>query len=239
MKTLKQIIEEYNTPPEEFLAVHYSHLPNLSHLIGSMYGRGIKGEEEQRLVGADARIRRRVYFYPKHQTDAYPQPEGGLGGHVYSATLKNILDSAKYNKAVALTQSNYIKAGHHSQNAYEMALLDHGYSGYRTHNLAVVLNSDVPVKYEGTILDKRFIPMSFENAPKKEKISIFDTIPDKNDMHQGELLSGDHITFYYKNLSKIKEVAPSATLQYGRLNVHAKDADALKDYLSKTTTLEF
>jgi hypothetical protein len=238
MKTLKTVLEEYNTLPVEFEAIHYSTKPNITHLSGDFYGKGIRGAESDRLSNADTRIKKRIYFYPKQTADTYPQPEAGLGNHVYSAMLKNIYDTKKPNKSISQTSSKYIKSGHNAENAFEMSVLDHGYSGYRTHNLAVVLNTVVPVKYEGTLIDKKVAPISWEGVTKT-KTSLFDTIPNTNGEHSSELLSPEQMKFYYKNLADIQKAAPSTMLQYGRLNVHEKDLPSLKDYIQKTTSLEF
>jgi hypothetical protein len=137
--------------------IHYGKAAGLSALSGEKSGSGIKGAERARLDerGVDPRIKRRVYFYLTGNETEMVRPEPGLGPHVYRARLGNIYDptsaTAEDRQRVRELMADT------SANAYESAILDAGYRGYmnRDYGMIVVLNSDVPVTYEGTISELR------------------------------------------------------------------------------------
>ena len=85
----------------------------------------------------DPRLKRRVYFYLPVD-GGIPQPEIGLGTHVYKADLGNLYD---------LAEGKIRGEG----NPFELAVLNAGYDGYvnREQGTAVLLNRDAPVSYEG------------------------------------------------------------------------------------------
>jgi len=122
-------------------AWHYG-LEKTGVLSGLYYGRGIKGEERERVFAdPDWRVKRRVYFYIPKDDGSLPSKEEGLGPHRYEAKLGNLYDGAIGDPRVP----------HSSAENFESALLDAGYDGYisRKFGMAVVLNADVPATYTG------------------------------------------------------------------------------------------
>lgn len=230
-----QSFKEYLKESTEEKFIHYSHKPNLTRLDPNFYGAGIRGSESSRLDQTkDTRIKKRVYFYPP-VNGGLPRPEVGLGNHVYEAPIPNLHDarmpSPEANK-IALTAQEHIKNGEHPDNAYERAVLDHGYSGIRTDNIVVVLNKDVPVKYSGTSLGKTVVDHVINTKPPKK--SIFDGIPDSQGEHSSSLLTPVQSSYWIKNRDRLKQAAPSVKMQYGRLMVHKDHLDSLKKELDTT-----
>ena len=128
---------------------HYGTTAGLTHLAADKYGTGLKGEEAKRLAYAkDDRIKRRVYFYTQRFNGTMPYREQGVGSHVYTQKLDNIL-------APGETMSRLNKESKGDNNAFESAVLDAGYDGYVNpdYGIAVVLGNSVPVEYEGAIGD--------------------------------------------------------------------------------------
>lgn len=132
--------------------IHYSHLPNLSHLEGNRSGTGITGSEQKRLADSnDPRIKKRIYFYNK--TDrSFPKPEQGLGPHIHSAMLKNIYDptnaSLQEKEKINAHKKKYSDGYHHPSNTFESSVVDAGYSGYTNNGATVILGKDkIHVKY--------------------------------------------------------------------------------------------
>lgn len=230
MKTfLEYLKEDVNAP-----YIHYSNRQGLTQLSGSMSGSGIKGAETERLAQTkDSRIKKRVYFYPPVQ-GALPKPEVGLGIHTYEADLDNMHDARKQSvdgNNIATTAKKHVESGEHPQNAFERAVLDHGFKGYHTDNMSVVLNHDVPVKYVGSSVGKNF-KTPLVNT-KESKKSVFEGIPNKQDEHSSSLLNPSQVSFWQKNQEKMKSAAPSTRMQYGRLYVHKDHLDGLKNELDK------
>jgi hypothetical protein len=202
-----------------------------------MSGTGIKGAEQERLRSTkDDRIKRRVYFYPHTGSkDTLPRPEEGLGIHTYSAHLTKMFDAGKHSKEtnkIHETAKKYESEGEHPSNAFERAVLDHGYQGYKTKNLGVALGGSVPVKYEGTRLGKAFVDTKQDTAPSK--YSVFDSAASKEGIHTSSMLSQPQTMFYIKHKAALQSKVPSLMMQNGRLNVH-KDhlndlQNALKDH---------
>ena len=118
-------------------------------LTAISYGSGLRGAEARRLSESDdPRIKRRVYFYIPKPNGTMPNIESGLGSHVYTQKLDNILGPGPAMSAL------FKQAGGNS-NAFESLVVDNGYDGYSNpdYGMMVVLNHDVPVNYEGTVND--------------------------------------------------------------------------------------
>ena len=128
---------------QTFNGVHYGK-QKTSDLNGAMYGSGIRGEEAKRVAQSrDPRIKKRVYFYVPNERGNMNRPETGLGHHVYTQTFGNILGPGDTMRRLNRETED--------SNAFESAVVDAGYDGYAVPNMGmmVVLNHDVPVKYEG------------------------------------------------------------------------------------------
>jgi hypothetical protein len=145
-----------NTRPDSesgtsYTGIHYGSAANLSVLNSDRYGTGIKGAEAARLSDPDVdpRIKKRVYFYLPNNNADLPAREVGLGVHVYRANLGNMLDPSNATEAQRRRLSDALNGT--DANAFETAVLDAGFRGYvnRSIGMAVVLNADVPVAYEG------------------------------------------------------------------------------------------
>jgi hypothetical protein len=160
MQSFKQFITEREVAApvkgETIHGLHYSHKEGLTSLDGRIYGTGIKGAEAKRLSETkDARIKSRVYFYHANEGEKVSKVhESGLGQHTYSAKLHNMYNpdtaSQEHAKEVRETAAKHVYNGEDHGNAFERAVVDHGYSGYVNRGMAVVLNHhDVPVHYEG------------------------------------------------------------------------------------------
>jgi len=127
-----------------FSGIHYGKAKT-ERLSGSMFGSGIRGEESKRLAQSrDPRIKRRVYFYIPNDVGFVMRPEAGLGQHVYTQTFDNILPSGD-------EMSRLYRSVDKDFNAFESAVVDAGYDGYAvpSQGMMVILNHNVPVKYEG------------------------------------------------------------------------------------------
>ena len=120
-------------------------------LLGRMSGTGIKGAEQARLANStDSRIKQRVYFYIPKPDGSMPKPESGLGNHVHTQRLNNILSPGKeMNKLSKLAGGDF--------NKFESNVVDAGYDGYAIPDMGmmVTLNHDVPTTYQGTVADLR------------------------------------------------------------------------------------
>lgn len=228
-KTLNEDIEDNG---KEY--IHYSHAKNQSRLIGRSSGTGIKGAEQERLkLTKDSRIRNRVYFYPP-VAGGYPQPEPGLGPHMYQTKLHNMHDATKQNEAtlrIASKQKEHIAAGEHPLNAYERAVVDSGFHGYHTADMSVVLNHDVNVKYIGHRDGKNLVNIPMDT---KEKVkSIMTSFPSSEGEHSSSNLTPDQSMYFLNHKASIKSAAPSAKLQYGKLYVHKNDIENFKNHMEK------
>jgi hypothetical protein len=129
----------------EYSGVHYGNT-RTDKLSGSKYGTGIRGAERRRLEQSfDDRIRKRVYFYVAKPDGSMPPPETGLGPYVYTQNMGNILGPGPEMQRI----NNQVNG---DPNEFESAVIDAGYDGYAVPSMGmmVVLNHDVPVKYEGT-----------------------------------------------------------------------------------------
>lgn len=229
MRTFKEYIAEKE---EESTFIHYSHTPNLSVLSGSKNGSGIKGAEDERVRDStDPRIKKRIYFYPSVGSEHLPRPEAGLGSHVYHAKLTNLHDASKpsqeSNEIAKLAQKR-IADGEHPHSAYESSVLDRGHDGYKTDNLAIVLNKDQPVKYMG-LPGKPFKDHVIDTKEKTK--SIFDGIPNKEGHHSSSMMTPPQTQFWLKNKSTLQKAAPSLSMEYGRLKIHHTELDSLKNEL--------
>jgi len=229
MLTFKQYILE-----SEDHYVHYSNKPNLTHLSGGMSGSGIKGAEQERLSQTkDSRIKKRVYFYPP-VAGGLPRPEQGLGTHTYKAKLHNMHDATKPSpegNKIAATAKEHEAKGEHPGNAFEKAVVDHGYHGYHTANMSVVLNHDVPVSYHGSSAGKHFVDHKIDTSEKKK--SVFDGIPNKDGEHSSSNLNSHQTMFWIKHKESLQKAAPSAKMQYGKMYVHKDHLDNLHKELEK------
>jgi len=130
-------------------------------LKGSKYGSGLRGAERRRLEDHwDDRVKNRVYFYIPKTTGEMPQRESGLGGHVYTQKFNNILGPGK-------EMSRIMIEARENANEFESAIVDAGYDGYAVPNMGmmVILNHDVPVKYEGTVSEVAKASLKAPNTP--------------------------------------------------------------------------
>lgn len=190
-------------------AIHYGKRAGLNTLAGSSNGTGIKGAEQTRLnaPGTDPRIKNRVYFYLPVE-GGVPNPESGLGQHVYTADLEGLYDP--------LTASKPIRGG---GNAFESALLDAGFNGYmnKSQGTIVVLNQDVPVEYLGTS-DKLNI---VTRKPSDAKLAT-------KTRNEGDSLvrkpTDVEVMQIIKARADVTFAAPSFKLQYGEARVLAAEA---------------
>lgn len=232
MKAFKSYLSE-SDEDEGYTHIHYSKEPNLNLLTGVRYGSGIRGAESERLnLTKDFRLKHRVYFYPKPKS-GFPQPEQGLGGHVYAAKLTNMYDPInRPDPEIDRIAKHYEAQGEHKSNAFEKAILDKGYHGYHGIGMSVVMNKDVPVKYLGTKEGKQIVPNDFSGKPVDR--TVFDAPANSSGEHESSLLKPHQMEFFYKNKERLQSAAPSLKIQYGRLNVKTEHLDSLKRELSKT-----
>jgi len=188
-------------------AVHYGRSGFLSQLTGSAFGSGIRGAEQQRLSepGVDPRIKKRVYFYLPAE-GGIPQPEIGLGSHVYEADLSNLYDPES------------MPAVKGQGNALESAILDAGYRGYinREQGTAVVLNEDVPVQYQGTRDGKVVVPRRIQRL--EPKIATRE--------ERGESVRKADQVISLKAKEAAQAAAPSFRMEYGEARVKTREKDA-------------
>lgn len=236
MRTFKQYLQEKQNDQQDITYTHYSHSPNLSVLSGSKSGTGIRGKEQERVQNAtDKRIQSRVYFYPPSIGGDLPKPEAGLGQHVYQTKLSNIHDATKQSPEslkIAATAKKHVESGEERNNAYERAVLDHGFDGYKISDMAIVLNKDVPVDYMGTHHNKTF-GIAPKASTKEQQKSLLTSPINSEGKHSSSSLSNEQSMFYMKNQKTLKAAAPSLNLEFGRLSVHHSDLGNLKSELSK------
>lgn len=172
------------------VGVHYGTQANITSLSGDRYGSGLRGGERRRLdePGVDPRIKKRVYFYLANNNADYPSAESGLGSHAYRANLDNMYDPSRASAEDKQRVRDVMQGS--SANAFESAVLDAGFQGYvnREMGMAVVLNSDVPVEYEGTVLRSQ---MRDRNSPfnivrsNRVKMAMIEE-PDGSDARPGD-----------------------------------------------------
>lgn len=207
--------------------IHYGKAAGLSRLSGAAFGSGIKGAEQARLnePGVDPRIKKRVYFYLTNNNADMPRPEIGLGAHVYRATLGNMFDMATASAADKQRVMSLRKTP--DANGFESAILDAGFRGYvnREMQTAVVLNSDVPVAYEG-----------LANAGKMRDRVAERVVQGTVTRESGDELvrkpSNDEMVGIIKARPALAEAAPSFKLQFGEARVAKAEADAADQVLA-------
>ena len=145
-------------PPMTFR--HYSKVAGLSTLSADKYGTGLIGAEKDRLKYAkDARIKRRVYFYPE-DSDGFEHPEGGLGPNKNDVVLSNMYDGGKDPLGINKALKAQGLRGDDLGDAFESAVIDAGFAGYRTADMAVVLDADVQLAQ--TFEQARYTPEQME-----------------------------------------------------------------------------
>jgi hypothetical protein len=231
MKTLTEFLLEST---QEFVGVHYSTKPNLGVLAGAFYGRGIKGKEADRVaLSNDQRIKKRVYFYPK-PTSGLPYKEAGLGNHAYEYRSSKMYDAMKGDqntKSINKTRQTLVDAGADRLNAFESAVLNHGYEGYHTDQMAVVLGKDVEPKYLGHVTSEHIPKLAPQTVQHKQTFE--NSSPNKEGEHSSELLSNAQMFHAIKNRDDIKAVAPSFKIQYGRAIAHSNDVKAVANHFNQ------
>lgn len=198
-------------------AIHFGKQEGLSVLSGSSFGSGIKGAEQARLSekDVDPRIKRRVYFYLPVE-GGIAAPESGLGSNVYTATLSNLYDPSAGSRNFPTTP-----------NAFESAVLDAGFRGYinREQGTAVVLNSDVPVKFVGKSFEQTVVPRKIERAVQPVRTRT-----------EGDSLvrkpTGEEMVGIVKARPALAKVAPSFKLEFGEARVKASEAEAADQALA-------
>ena len=202
-------------------AIHFGKQEGLSVLSGSSFGSGIKGAEQARLSekDVDPRIKRRVYFYLPVE-GGIAAPESGLSSNVYTATLSNLYDPSAGSRNFPTTP-----------NAFESAVLDAGFRGYinREQGTAVVLNSDVPVKFVGKSFEQTVVPRKIERAVQPIKTRT-----------EGDSLvrkpTGDEMVGIIKARPALAKAAPSFKLEFGEARVKASEAEAADQALADAGT---
>jgi Large polyvalent protein associated domain 38 len=153
---------------QTFNGVHYGK-QKVANLNGGMYGSGIRGEEARRVAQSrDPRVKKRVYFYVPNDRGNMNRPEAGLGQHVYTQTFGNILGPGD-----TMRRLNKESDG---PNEFESAVVDAGYDGYAVPNMGmmVILNHNVPVKYEGLAPELRAQGKLVDNKVKYSLRKISD-----------------------------------------------------------------
>ena len=158
-----------------YSGVHYGK-EKTDVLKGSKYGTGLRGAERRRLEDHwDDRVKRRVYFYIPKATGEMPQRESGLGGHVYTQKFNNILGPGK-------EMSRLMIEARDNANEFESAIVDAGYDGYAVPNMGmmVILNHDVPVKYQGTVSEVNKASLKAPETPAFKRFFGDSKITDKN-----------------------------------------------------------
>ena len=158
-----------------YSGVHYGK-EKTDVLKGSKYGTGLRGAERRRLEDHwDDRVKRRVYFYIPKATGEMPQRESGLGGHVYTQKFNNILGPGK-------EMSRLMIEARDNANEFESAIVDAGYDGYAVPNMGmmVILNHDVPVKYQGTVSEVNKASLKAPTTPAFKRFFGDSKITDKN-----------------------------------------------------------
>lgn len=191
-------------------AVHYGKVGQLNSLSGAMNGTGIRGAENTRVAQAtDPRIRQRVYFYLPVE-GGIPQPESGLGQHVYKADLSNLYDIN--------SQQMRLPA---DSNAMDSAILDAGYSGYFNEAQGtVVMFGSVPVSYQGT-------SDQFNKVMRQPKVAK----PKNVTRTEGDMLvrkpEGQEVMEVIRaKQAGINQAAPSFEMSYGEARVLSSESQA-------------
>jgi hypothetical protein len=226
MKSFDQFLIESH---QEFVGIHYSHTPDLMQLAGSNYGTGIRGAESDRISqSSDPRIKNRVYFYKKPQT-GYPQRETGLGAHAYEFHSTNMYNTTVHNPhtdAIRKTQKSYVDRGENLHNAFESAVIDHGFHGYHNDAIGVVLNQSPRVKYLGQLYNGQ--------PKKKEQPHTMSSAPvNAYGEQESAMLSPQHMRHWYQHSKELTTASPSARLQYGRLVAKQNDVAQLQHHFAK------
>lgn len=190
-------------------AVHYGKVGGLKSLSGAMNGTGIRGAENGRVAqSADPRIRQRVYFYLP-VAGGIPQPESGLGQHVYKADLSNLYDTASQKMRLPADSS-----------AMESAILDAGYSGFFNEAQGtVVMFGSVPVSYEGT--SDQFNKVQRQPKAVKQK-SVTRT---EGDMLVRKPEGAEVMEIIKAQKAGLDVAAPSFKMQFGEARVLASESE--------------
>jgi hypothetical protein len=153
---------------------------------------------------------------------------------VYEAKIPKMLNAnadTEENKQVSMTAQKFRREGEESSNAFERAVLHHGYHGYHTPQMGVVLGRHVDVEYKGIHDNKNFVKPQADTSVRQK--SMFDAIPNEQGEHSSSMMSNPQTMFYLKNKDSLSSAAPSLKMQYGRLSVHKDHIDALKNKLSE------
>jgi hypothetical protein len=120
-------------------AVHYSTQAGLTKLLGRKYGTNHAGAERARV--SDGGIANRVYFYPKDSPLA-ARGESMVGRAAkYEQRLNNMYDMRTDPLDLRDKADAAEKRGKDWNNALDKAVVDAGFDGFRTHDMAVVLGS--------------------------------------------------------------------------------------------------
>ena len=104
----------------DLTGVHFSTEPR-EMINGSFFGTGMRGAEAKRILESpDQRLHSRVYAYVN--TGNGVTPERFVGGQAHTVNMRNLYDANS-------DPQNLVRLG---GNAFESAVLDHGYDGYVT-----------------------------------------------------------------------------------------------------------
>ncbi len=213
----------------EFIGVHYGRAAGLTKLAGTSNGTGINGAERERLSqpGVDPRIKKRVYFYLASAEGVLPSPEAGLGPHIYHARLGNIADPLKPEHLARIEAERKAPGA----NAMESAVLDAGFSGFanREQGTVVVLNRDVPVRYDGTTEGRTFTERKVERV-------LAPNVGRKEGEYLVKKLTNEEMLAFSRQRAAITQAAPSVKMQFGELRVKADEAGALDGVVKFSNT---
>ena len=133
-----------------------------------------------------------------------------MGANVYTASLSNLYDPSAGSRSFPS-----------DPNAFESAVLDAGFRGYinREQGTAVVLNSDVPVKFMGPSSEQRVLPRNIQRiVPKVVTRTEGDELVRKP--------TNDEMIGIIKARPALATAAPSFKLQFGDARVNAAEAEA-------------
>jgi hypothetical protein len=163
-------------------------------LVGRMYGSGIRGAERERLDQSnDSRIKKRVYFYIEKPNGQMPLREAGLGPHIHRQNFDNILGpSPEMNRISNLAKGD--------SNKFESLVVDEGFDGYAIPDMGVmvILNHDVPVKYEGSTAEGKYSLKTPEGGYKSNALNIMEGVVEKPDL--GKKPTVEAIAKYFDGL---------------------------------------